>query len=262
MKDVKKVIALLTDFGTEDGYVGAMKGKIVSLASDVRVIDISHEIEPFNIRQAAFCLSNCYSFFPEKTVFVIVVDPGVGTDRKGIVIQTAKYFFIGPDNGVFSFIYEKEAVNSFEINPKAIPWKISPTFHGRDIFSPLAAYISTGKSIRKFLAPSKDNKSFMKPVKMIEEKRYKLPVAHIDHFGNVILNFQKKDYAKLVKSKKFKITFRKFTFKRIQKTFGNVSEGKMLLVWDSSGYMQIAKNEGNAAKELGINLDGEMELIL
>lgn len=259
---MKRVIALLTDFGTEDGYVGAMKGKILSLSAEANVVDISHEIEPFNTRQAAFCLSNCYSFFPEKTVFVIVVDPGVGTKRKGLVIQTAKYFFIGPDNGVFSFIYEKEAYNSFEINPKTIPWKISPTFHGRDIFSPLAAYISGGKSIRKFLMPIKKNVTFIKPIKKVEANRFKIPVAHIDHFGNIILNFQKTDYSKLVKSKKFKITFRKFIFKKIQKTFGNVSEGKILLVWDSSEYLQIAKNEGNAAKELGVDVNGEMELII
>jgi S-adenosylmethionine hydrolase len=262
MNDVKKVIALLTDFGTEDGYVGAMKGKILSMAPEVSVVDISHQIEPFNTRQAAFCLSNCYSFFPEKTVFVIVVDPGVGTVRRGLVIQTAKYIFVGPDNGVFSFVYEKEAFNSFEINQKSIPWKVSPTFHGRDVFSPLAALLGSGKSIRKFLAPSKKNESFIKPIKKMEANRFKIPVAHIDHFGNVILNFQKKDYTKIVKSQKYKITFKKFKFKKIRKTFGNVSEGKMVLVWDSSGYLQIAKNAGNAAMELGIDIDDDMEMIL
>lgn len=259
---MKRVIALLTDFGTEDGYVGAMKGKILSMVPEVDIVDISHEIEPFNTRRAAFCLINCYSYFPENTIFIIVVDPGVGTDRRGLVLQTAKYHFIGPDNGVFSFIYEKEAFNSFEITAKSIPWKVAPTFHGRDIFSPLASILAEGKSIRKFITPTKKHISFIKPIKKVDGNRFRVPIAHIDHFGNVILNFQRKDYKKRVKSKKFKIAFREFKFNKIKKTFGDVSSGEMLLVWDSSDYLQIAKNGGNAADELGITINDEAEMIL
>lgn len=255
-------IAFITDFGTEDGYVGAMKGKILSLAPGANIVDISHDIEPFNIRQAAFCLMNCYAYFPRKTIFVVVVDPGVGTERKGLVIQTASHHFIGPDNGVFSFIYNQEAYNSFEIRLDAIPWEVSPTFHGRDVFSPLAALLAKGNSINKYIKTTDKATSFIKPIKKIAENRFRIPVVHIDHFGNVILNFQKKDFSKIVKTKKFGIHYRNHEFRSIQSTFGDAAGGRLLLMWDSSGHLQIAKNGGSAARELDIGVDTEVELKL
>jgi len=258
---VKRIIALLTDFGTEDGYVGAMKGKILSIAPETDIVDISHEIKPFNIRQAAFCLTNCYAHFPGKTIFIVVVDPGVGTARKGLMIQTANHFFIGPDNGVFSLIYEKEAFNSFEILVDILPWKVAATFHGRDVFSPLGALLATGKGINRFLSATKKHISFVKPIRQVEKKRFHIPVVHIDHFGNVILNFQRKDYSKM-KTKKFGITVDDHKFGKIHNTFGEVSRGEFLLMWDSSDYLQIARNGGSAAKDLGISTDSEVGLIL
>ncbi len=257
-----RIIALLTDFGTEDGYVGAMKGKILSTAPGVDVVDISHDIEPFNTRQAAFCLSNCYSYFPDKTIFVIVVDPGVGTSRKGLVIQTANYYFIGPDNGVFSFIYGKEAFNSFEIDVDSILWKVAPTFHGRDVFAPLAAFLANGKSINNLITPTKKVVTFIKPIKKMRKNHFRIPVVHIDHFGNVILSLQKKDFSRLVKSKDFRIAYRSYELDKILTTFGEVASGEILLLWDSSDYLQIAKNGGSAAKELHIAVDGEVEMFL
>lgn len=258
----QKIIALLTDFGTEDGFVGAMKGKILSMAPEADIVDISHDITPFNTRQAAYCLMNCYSFFPEDTIFVIVVDPGVGSPRKGLVLQTANYYFIGPDNGVFSFIYGREAVNAFEIDLNAIPWKVSPTFHGRDIFSPLAALLAKKNKIDRFVLPTKKHKSFIKPIKKIDKNRMRIPVVHIDHFGNVILNFPQEDHSELIKNKKFKVVYREHKFEKIANTFSDVPGGELLLLWDSSGYLQVAKNTGSAAEQLDINLDDEVELVL
>jgi len=258
---MKRIIALLTDFGTEDGYVGAMKGKILSIAPEANVVDISHEIEPFNTRQAAFCLTNSYAYYPQKTVFVVVVDPGVGTSRKGLVIQTASHFFIGPDNGVFSLIYEKEAFNSFEILIDTLPWEVAATFHGRDVFSPLAALLAAGKNIDRFLKGTKQYTSFVKPIKRMERKSFQLPVVHIDHFGNVILNFQRKDFSKM-KTKSFRITVGNYKFGKIHNTFGEVPHDELLLMWDSSDYLQIAKNGGSAANELGISPESEVGMIL
>jgi S-adenosylmethionine hydrolase len=257
----RRIIALLTDFGTEDGYVGAMKGKILSIAPEANIVDISHEIMPFNIRQAAFCLTNCYAYFPEKTVFIVVVDPGVGTARKGLMIQTTNHFFIGPDNGVFSLIYEKEAFNSFEILVDTLPWEVAATFHGRDVFSPLGALLAADKSINRFLTATKRHTSFVRPIRKVKKKRFHIPVVHIDHFGNVILNFQRKDFSKM-KTKKFGITVDDHKFGKIHNTFGEVSRGEFLLMWDSSDYLQIAKNGGSAAKDLGISTDSEVGLAL
>lgn len=258
---VKRIIALLTDFGTEDGYVGAMKGRILSIAPEADIIDITNEIEPFNTRKAAFCLTNCYACFPEKTIFVVVVDPGVGTSRKGLVIQTANYYFIGPDNGVFSFIFEREAFNSFEILVDTLPWKVAATFHGRDVFSPLAGMLASGKSIRRFLTATEKHISFIKPIKKVENRRFQIPVIHVDHFGNVILNLQRDEYSKM-RTKQFKIMVGDQKFAKIHNTFGEVPQDNFLLMWDSSNYLQIARNGGNAAKELGISIDSEVGLIL
>jgi len=257
---MKKTIALLTDFGTEDGYVGAMKGKILSMAPNTDIIDISHDITPFDTRQAAYCLMNCYSYFPEDTIFVIVIDPGVGSSRKGLVLQTANHYFIGPDNGVFSFIYGKEAVNAFEIDLSAIPWKVSSTFHGRDVFSPLAALLAKEIRIDKYIAPTEKHKTFIKPIMKVEKNVYRIPVVHIDHFGNVILNFQRTDQSELTKKHQFKMIFRNHKFDRICNTFSDVPRGKLLLLWDSSDYLQIAQNTGRAVEQLGITLDDEVEL--
>ena len=258
---MKRIVALLTDFGTEDGYVGAMKGRILSIEPESNIVDISHEIQPFDTRQAAFCLINSYSHFPQNTVFVVVVDPGVGTSRMGLVIQTASHFFVGPDNGVFSLIYEKEAFNSFQILVDTLPWKVAPTFHGRDVFSPLAALLAAGDDIHRFLTATKKHISFVKPIKKVEKKNFQLPVVHIDHFGNVILNLQKKDYSKM-KSKSFRITVGEYKLGKIHHTFGEVPRDELLLMWDSSDYLQIAKNGGSAANELGISSDSEVGMIL
>ena len=258
----RKIIALLTDFGTEDGYVGAMKGKILSMAPETDIVDISHDITPFNTRQAAYCLMNCYSHFPEGTIFVIVVDPGVGSSRKGLVLQTANHYFVGPDNGVFSFIYGKEAVNSFEIDLSAILWEISATFHGRDVFSPLAALLAKGTKISKYIESTEKHKTFIKPIKKVDKNRYRLPVVHIDHFGNVILNFQNRDQSEIIGNREFEITFGEYKFNKICKIFSDVPKAELLLLWDSSGYLQIAQNTGSAAKNLKINPDDEVELVL
>lgn len=257
---MKNTIALLTDFGTEDGYVGAMKGKILSMAPEANIVDISHDIIPFNTRQAAYCLMNCYSYFPEGAIFVIVVDPGVGSERKGLVLQTANHYFIGPDNGVFSFIFSKEAVAAFEIDLSAITWNISPTFHGRDVFSPLAALLAKGSKINKFIVSTEKHQTFIKPIKKAGKNLYHIPVVHIDHFGNVILNFQQKDQTELLKNGRFKIIYGEHKFNKIHTTFSEVPEGGLLLTWDSSGFLQIAQNVGNAAKQLGITLDDKVGL--
>lgn len=258
----RKIICLLTDFGTEDGYVGAMKGKILSMTPEANIVDISHDIIPFNARQTAYCLLNCYSYFPEGTIFVVVVDPGVGGARKGLVLQTANQYFIGPDNGVFSFILSKEVVNAFEIDLSAIPWKISSTFHGRDVFSPLAALLAKGEKIDKFILATEKHQTFIKSIKKVSQNSYRIPVIHIDHFGNVILNFQQKDQLELIKKRKFKIFYHEYKFNKIFATFSEAPPGELLVNWDSSGYLQIAQNTGNASKKIDITLDDEVELLV
>jgi hypothetical protein len=143
------MIALLTDFGTADYYVGAMKGVILSINSDVTIVDISHEIEPQNINAASFTLRSCYRNFPPKTIFAAIVDPGVGSDRNAILIETENYRFIAPDNGILSFVFNgTEKSRVFELtNDKFFLPSISRTFHGRDVFAPCAAHLSNGAAL-------------------------------------------------------------------------------------------------------------------
>lgn len=254
------IVAFLTDFGTEDGYAGAMKGRLLSLAPHVNVIDISHDIEPYNIRQAAFCLNNSYPHFPEKTIFVVVVDPGVGTPRKGIVLETSKHVFIGPDNGVFSFVCRQEGYRAYEILMDSLGDGVSSTFHGRDVFSRLAAWLANGRSLRQNVQPIEQVNSFLNPMQQISKKEFLLEVFHVDHFGNLILNLHKDDCLKLESIEDPGIRYKELQLTGVHKTFGEVAEGEYLLTWDSSNFLQIAKNKGNAAMGLQASVGDSVTL--
>jgi len=255
-----KIIGLITDFGTEDGYVGAMKGKIYSLIPTVTIVDISHDIKPFDIRGAAFCLLNSHAYFPPGTIFVVVVDPGVGTERHGIVLRTEKHIFIGPDNGVFSFIIHHQSFTAEKILLDKLPWEISDTFHGRDVFAPLAAMMAKGLEVHKYLAPHTSVSSFFQAPRKMATDRFAVQVVHIDHFGNIILNFHRSDLPQSVSPRQVELQSGFLKLKGIRKTFGEVPVGDLILCWDSSGYLQIARNQGSAAQKL--NLTPGQELIV
>lgn len=258
----KPVIALVTDFGTEDGYAGAMKGRILSEAPEAVVIDITHQIQPYNVRQAAFCLNTSYPYFRDKTVFIAVVDPGVGTERKGIMVKTSKHYFVGPDNGVFSFIFYREGFQAFEILLSEMPENVSPTFHGRDVFARIAAWLVNGRELSEILKPLKDVYSFLRQPTKISDHEYRLEVLHIDHFGNLILNFHQEDWMKIDYPESIGVQIGNIELNGIVETFGQVPEGGLLLNWDSSGFLQLAQNTGNAANTLKAGVGDELRLLL
>ncbi|MCB0285137.1 MAG: SAM-dependent chlorinase/fluorinase [Calditrichaeota bacterium] len=255
-------IALLTDFGSEDGYVGAMKGRILTEFPGTTLVDISHAIRPYDIRQAAFCLNNSYPYFPEKTVFVVVVDPGVGTSRQGIVIKTSQYYFVGPDNGVFSYVFHREGYQAFRIDLNALPDDIANTFHGRDVFARIGAWLAAGKLPENVLSPQKSVQSFIKIPHKTAGNRMNLEVLHIDHFGNLVLNLHRQDWQVLESPETYRLVIKHLEFTTIRETFGDVPSGELLLLWDSSGYLQISKNQGDAAKTLQVNVGETAQLIL
>lgn len=256
------IIALMTDFGTEDGYVGAMKGRILSELPDAVIVDISHEIKPYDVRQGAFCLNNSYPNFPDKTVFVAVVDPGVGTERKGIVVKTSQHYFVGPDNGIFSFVLHREGYQASEIMLKAFNEEVSHTFHGRDVFARIAAWIVSGRDIKKFLNPLKEVYSFLKPPHKNRENEFILEIIHLDHFGNMILNFQKSDLLGFEDLSGVSLKIQELEIRRIHDTFGMVPRGELLLCWDSSGFLQIAQNMGSAAEKINCTVGDQVRLVI
>ncbi|HIE59168.1 MAG TPA: hypothetical protein EYH43_05245 [Persephonella sp.] len=203
------LIALLTDFGYKDGFVGTVKGVIKSINPSIDIIDISHEISSFNTIEGALILKASFKYFPPGTIFTVVVDPGVGTDRKPIIVKTANYFFVAPDNGILSPILEEEKPEKIILiqNNQFILKADNNTFHGRDIFAPVSAYLSKGIDINKF-GNELDNYTkleFPKPRK--HKNKIEGQILFFDKFGNGITNIKniknfKEGYVKNIPIKK------------------------------------------------------------
>ena len=260
MDKTKSIITLLTDFGTEDGYAAAMKGVLLSSGGDVRIIDVSHDIAPYDIRQAAFSLLNYAFHFPPGTIHIVVIDPGVGSDRKGIVVESSQRFFIGPDNGVFSFIYHQGKFKAFEIDERSLGTQISPTFHGRDVFAPVALNIIAGQFPDRFFPELQNVISFYDYYEEISGTDYLLKVIHVDHFGNLILNYTRSDWESISGAGSIKLQLKHCFLYGIKNTFSEVDEGQIIATWDSSGFLQIGQYKGNASYQLHMNVGDEVHL--
>lgn len=261
-----KTVALLTDFGTKDHYVGVVKGRIMQEVLNVlpnpdfyvNFIDLSHEVPPQDIKKGALMLFFSYFYFPKNTIFLCIVDPGVGTERKPIIVKTPNYIFVGPDNGIFSLVYLKE--NNFEcfeiLEEKTLRPPFSSTFHGRDLFAPAVAFLLCNVPIENFTNKlSKDSLirlEFTFPQKT--KKGLKLSVWYIDRFGNIITNLHKDQ----LKGKAFKVLVNGKEVPLV-KSYGYGKPGEIIALFGSEGLLEIAVNEGSAEKLLGLP---EIEIIL
>lgn len=261
-----RILCLVTDFGLRDGYVASMKGLILSIVPDVIIVDISHDIDSFCISSGAYVLHSTASYFPSDTIFVAVVDPGVGTLRKGIIIENAGKIFIGPDNGLFSWILANKTARTFWIDPEGIsaPYvnrDISSTFHGRDIFAPIAAHIASGVNLEKLATPARDLPvigDWITP--RIDETGIVGQVVHIDKFGNIITNITK-DFFMKWQERYFRhyltstvpIVQVKSARMPIERTYGCVPEGHFLALWGSTNHLEISVNRGSAANILSVS---------
>ncbi len=243
-------IALLTDFGTKDYFVGAMKGAILSINENARIIDITHEIPSQDIKSASFTLRACYRDFPRRTIFVAVVDPGVGSDRRAILVETADYYFIAPDNDLLSFVFSEELnVRVFEItNENFFKHPVSRTFHGRDIFAPSAAHLSKGASPNEFGREIEDfvHLKENKPRK-ISETQIETEIIHADHFGNLITNLRSEDLPG-----NFTLEIGKTKIEKLQNFFAEAEAGEIFMFFGSAGFLEIAAFQNSAAKLLGV----------
>ncbi|MFP5213492.1 MAG: S-adenosyl-l-methionine hydroxide adenosyltransferase family protein [Acidobacteriota bacterium] len=249
----RPVITLLTDFGLKDGYVAAMKGVILSIHPDVRLVDVSHLIPPQDIRPGAFVLSTVYRDFPKGTIHLAVVDPGVGTSRRAIALKSRDYTFIGPDNGLFSWIVQKETdceARSLENGRYRRP-VVSPTFHGRDIFAPAAAHLASGM-------PFEAVGPLCEPViaHWISAERRGSEihgeVIHIDHFGNCIANITEEQLIELSSSREVEVLIGGQVISTVRRTYGESAPGDILALIGSSGHLEIAVNQANAANLLDL----------
>jgi len=241
------LLALLTDFGSSDHYAGTMKAVISSVNPAAHVIDISHSVTPQGISEAAYLLWASYRFFPEETIFVIVVDPGVGSDRDILLLRMASRWFLLPDNGVADFVLGDHPVDQTlrvrQRESRYVLSKVSSTFHARDIFAPVASYLALGVSPRELgdpcPAPSRKNFFCMKPGKTAS-------VLHVDHFGNIITDVRGEDAQPATVSLKGR------KLGRWIKSYAEAPDRVPCLICGSSGLIEIITKNGNAARMLKV----------
>lgn len=250
-------ISFLSDFGVGNGYTGIVKGIILSINPEARVIDISHHIVAYNIEQASYMIETYYTHFPQKTVHLAVVDPGVGSTRNPVIMETANYYFVGPDNGIFTRIYQREAVRYYKISidklmkEQNIITSVSATFHARDIFAPVCALLSMGILPKKIA-----DKTDMRPVVLsqsliTDDNVVTARVIAVDDFGNIITNYHREEFEKYENMRIEKIVCRKQNISSLLETYSDAAKGQIMALWGSSGLLEISVNQGNAARRLG-----------
>ncbi|MFH1703483.1 MAG: SAM-dependent chlorinase/fluorinase [Nitrospirota bacterium] len=260
------VITLTTDFGHKDPFVGIMKGVILNINPFVNIVDITHEISPQNIFEAAITIEMSFESFPYKTINVVVVDPGVGSARRPILVITDHYYFIGPDNGVFSQIYRlrNETISVVHVTAEHyfMPDR-SSTFHGRDIFAPVAAWLSRGIESSKFGDPINDYMSIQVPVPVItEENTVEGEVIYIDLFGNAATNIKAQTIDDLFKDKttrrlKVLAKGKEVPFKN---HYAEAEDAGLYSLINSFAFLELFVNRGSASSDFGIGVGDKVEL--
>ena len=268
----RPLIALLTDFGNSDAYVGIMKGVICSICESVQLVDISHEVQPGNVLQAAYLLESAVKYFPPGTVFLVVVDPGVGSQRKAIAAEIAGRFFIGPDNGLFDFANGSTTEQVIILEEQCVSgMKISSTFHGRDIFAPAAAKLASGIPLIQLGKSIPNIKPLSRPCVSFLNNQISCLIVHIDHFGNVITNLRKED---IISSDTFLLSesIKGSSGKASQhlvangcsfpwvRTFSDVPKGSPLAYWGSTNHLEFAINRNRADKLLSVNVNDSITI--
>ena len=258
------VISLTTDFGIRNGFVGVMKGVIYGIAPDVKIVDISHTIAPQDIHEGAFALWRAAPFFPRGTVHVFVVDPGVGTRRRPIAARLGGQFYVGPDNGLLTPLLEDAERNKQTIelihtdNPKYWLPKVSRTFHGRDIFSPVSAHLAAGTPLDELGTPINDpiRMELTRPEKT--DKGWTAHVTVVDIFGNLTTDLP---VSSLQGRTEILFRLRGAEVNGIAESYGHKQSGELVAVVDSEEYIEIAVVNGNAAQKLGAKVGDEVEVI-
>jgi S-adenosyl-L-methionine hydrolase (adenosine-forming) len=250
------IITLTTDYGTNDHLVGTLKGVILKINPDVTIVDITHNVTPFDLLDGALAIGSAYSYFPSKTVHVVVVDPGVGTERRPLLVSATNQYFVAPDNGVLSVIYEREQeslvvrhanVEHYYLQP------VSKTFHGRDIFAPVASWLTKGWQTPSMGDEISDYKKFAMPRPKEADGAMKGVVLRADTFGNLITNFRSEDLPESALadgSIKFQVGNQAVT--RLVETFAQGNNGEAFAYVGSSGYIEIGINKGNASRTLSL----------
>lgn len=260
---MRNVITLTTDFGLQDYYVSAMKAAMLNIAPDARLVDISHEIPSQDIMAGSWILQNSAMLFPEGSVHTVVVDPGVGTDRNPVALKVRDQLFVGPDNGIFSLLTSDEEYKAVRLTNEDY-WRKNPsnTFHGRDIFAPVAAHLSQGVPLEELGEPIDELVTYRWTVPIADKDGLEGMVIHIDKFGNLITNISESLLEEVIDDKNVRIYVGNTILDEIATTFGKVTEGEPVAYIGSSGMLEVGINKGSAEEMLGVQKGAQISLIL
>ena len=256
------LITLLTDFGTSDHFVGVMKGVIYGICSQARIVDISHDVTPYQIAEAGFLLAEAWRYFPKGTIHVTVVDPGVGSSRRPVLVEAGGHFFVAPDNGLLSMVYDEQAdyearhitAEQYFLHP------VSQTFHGRDIFAPVAAHLAAGVAAASFGPRLQDpvRHPFAAPI-ALGGNRWQGTVLKVDHFGNVITNFKAAQFPQ-VRQQPFEVKVGNKVVRKLESSYTAGGRNQLFLIASSSGYLEVAAGQSSAAGLAGCTVSDSVAI--
>ncbi|HEY1272144.1 MAG TPA: SAM-dependent chlorinase/fluorinase [Terriglobales bacterium] len=263
----RSIITLTTDFGVSDHFVGTIKGVILDIVPEAEIIDICHSVQPFDILDGALTIAQAYTYFPPGTVHLVVVDPGVGTQRRAVIATTDRHQFVAPDNGVLSLVYSREdrlhvnhvTAEHYFLQP------VSQTFHARDVFAPVAAYLAKGVDTQKFGKEIEDFVRFNTPrPKPGEGNVLRGIILKVDRFGNLITNFTPQDVPHLVQAptSRLKLVVANREITTLKSAYAEGAPGEAFAILGSMGYLEIAANRASACQLLGAGKGAEVVLTL
>jgi S-adenosylmethionine hydrolase len=272
-------IVMLTDFGLQDTYIGVMKGVIRGICPTVDVIDLTHAVQPQNVRQAALALLTSYRFFPAGSIFLVIVDPGVGSTRRPIAVRSGGYYFVAPDNGVLSYtLAESDAAVCVTLENRGLQLQaLSNTFHGRDIFAPAAAHLAAGVTLEAFGPVLDSYHTLPQPSLIIESHEIIGEVIQIDHFGNIITSigqwywledavvelrprFGSSVVPLRLNAECLQVYVNDHLISGVFSTYSAVGRAELLALVSSSGFLEIAINQGHAARHLGVVIGDQIKV--
>jgi S-adenosylmethionine hydrolase len=260
----RPVITLLTDFGCADHYAAAMKGVMLGICPNAQLVDISHEIPPYAITEAAFTLVQSWRYFPKGTVHLVVVDPGVGSARRPILIEAGGHRFVAPDNGVLTMLFDSEASHKArEITAsRYFRQPVSQTFHGRDVFAPVAAHLAMGVAPARFGKRIGDyvRLDFARPARTAP-KQWTGVILKIDRFGNLITNFAS-EVSKRLAREPFEIRIGTHCVSVLASNYAEMRAGELFVIAGSAGFLEVSMNQASAAASIGVQPGGSVNLRL
>jgi hypothetical protein len=263
----RPLVTLTTDFGLNDHFVGTIKGVILDIAPEAEIVDVCHAVQAFDVLDGALTIAQAYSYFPNGTVHLVVVDPGVGTARRPILLSTGRHYFVAPDNGVLSLVYAREERLQVRHIDAAHYYRqpVSNTFHARDIFAPVAAYLAKGVEVAKFGEEITDFVRFNAPKpKAAEANTLRGVILKVDRFGNMITNFTPQDVPALFQTNPpaFKILVGKREITEIHANYAEGAPNEVFGILGSMGYLEIAANRAAAAQIIGSGKGSEVNIVL